>query len=232
MKINHVLTSALVIASLAGVYDSQVQAAGHTTVKTKTVSLGNASLSGKQMEKLDRGVVAINTGKANFISWRLLGTDPDNISFNIYRGQEKLNRVPQQVTNYTDDAGTPASSYTIRPVIDGAELLADAPKSTWSNLYKTIPVQKPADGITPDGSSYSYVLNDGSAADLDGDGEYELIVKWQPTNAKDNSQAGYTGNTYVDAYKLDGKLLWRIDLGKNIRAWCALHQLPRVRLRW
>jgi rhamnogalacturonan endolyase len=219
MKIHRVVTGILVFASLAGVCSSQVQAEATTAaVKAKAINLASASTRGKQMEKLDRGVVAINTGKSNFISWRLLGTDPDNISFNIYRGQEKLNRVPQRETNFTDEAGTTASSYTIRPVIDGAELLADTPKSTWRNSYKTIPVQKPADGITPDGSSYSYVLNDGSAADLDGDGEYELIVKWQPTNAKDNSQAGYTGNTYVDAYKLDGKLLWRIDLGKNIRA--------------
>ena len=72
--------------------------------------------------------------------------------------------------------------------------------------------------MTPDGVAYSYQLNDGSAADLDGDGVYELIVKWQPTNAKDNSQKGYTGHTYVDAYKLDGTQLWRIDLGRNIRA--------------
>jgi rhamnogalacturonan endolyase len=61
-------------------------------------------------------------------------------------------------------------------------------------------------------------MNDGAPADLDGDGQYELVVKWQPTNAKDNSQRGYTGNTFVDAYKLDGTRLWRIDLGRNIRA--------------
>src|SRR5205085_11771991 len=84
--------------------------------------------------------------------------------------------------------------------------------------YKTIPLQKPAGGTTPDGKSYTYGVNDGSVADLDGDGSYELLVKWQPTNAHDNSQPGYTGNTYIDAYKLDGTRLWRIDLGRNIRA--------------
>ena len=57
-----------------------------------------------------------------------------------------------------------------------------------------------------------------SVGDLDGDGEYEYIVKWDPSNSKDNSVKGYTGNVYLDAYELDGTLLWRIDLGVNIRA--------------
>ena len=68
------------------------------------------------------------------------------------------------------------------------------------------------------GETYTYSPNDISVGDLDGDGEYELIVKWDPSNAKDNSQGGFTGNVYIDAYKLDGTQLWRIDLGRNIRA--------------
>ena len=81
-----------------------------------------------------------------------------------------------------------------------------------------MPLQIPAGGVTPAGESYTYSANDTSAADLDGDGNYELIVKWDPSNSKDNSQAGYTGNVYLDAYTLEGTLLWRIDLGRNIRA--------------
>lgn len=73
-------------------------------------------------------------------------------------------------------------------------------------------------GTTPDGVAYTYSANDASAGDLDGDGKYELIVKWDPSNAKDNSQSGYTGEVFIDAYKLDGTRLWRISLGKNIRA--------------
>ncbi|QRK09677.1 rhamnogalacturonan lyase [Archangium violaceum] len=87
-----------------------------------------------------------------------------------------------------------------------------------ANPYLKIALSKPAGGTTPDGVAYTYEANDGSVADLDGDGEYELVLKWQPTNAKDNSQSGYTGNTLIDAYKLNGTRLWRIDLGKNIRA--------------
>ena len=84
--------------------------------------------------------------------------------------------------------------------------------------YLSIPLTPPPGGTEPDGETYTYTANDVSVGDLDGDGRYELILKWDPTNSHDNSQAGYTGNVFVDAYTLDGKRLWRIDLGRNIRA--------------
>ena len=66
---------------------------------------------------------------------------------------------------------------------------------------------------------YAYYPNDMSVGDVDGDGQYELFLKWESTHAQDNSYSkGHTGNTYIDCYKLDGTRLWRIDLGKNIRA--------------
>jgi rhamnogalacturonan endolyase len=173
---------------------------------------------GKQVEKLDRGVVAINTGSGVFLSWRLLGTDDSALAFNVYRGKTKLNKTPLTTTNFLDAAGTATSSYQIRQVVKGREQAVTQAGTVWSTPYKSVPVQQPAGGTTPDGIAYTYEINDGSAADLDGDGTYELVIKWQPTNAKDNSQSGYTGDTYLDAYKLDGTRLWRIDLGKNIRA--------------
>lgn len=88
----------------------------------------------------------------------------------------------------------------------------------YGNNYLDVPIQIPAGGTTPDGVSYTYSANDASVGDLDGDGEYEIVLKWDPSNSKDNSQSGYTGNVYLDAYKLNGTRLWRIDLGKNIRA--------------
>ncbi|WP_189349738.1 rhamnogalacturonan lyase family protein [Zhihengliuella salsuginis] len=81
-----------------------------------------------------------------------------------------------------------------------------------------IPLNKPEDAYSKDGQPFSYRANDASVGDVDGDGEYEYIVKWDPTNSQDNSRSGYTGNVYVDAYELDGTQLWRIDLGHNIRA--------------
>jgi rhamnogalacturonan endolyase len=90
--------------------------------------------------------------------------------------------------------------------------------NVWAATYKRVPLQIPAPGVTLSGEAYTYSANDGSAGDLDGDGEYEIVLKWDPSNSKDNSQSGYTGNVYLDAYKMDGTLLWRIDLGHNIRA--------------
>lgn len=90
--------------------------------------------------------------------------------------------------------------------------------SPWGSLCLQIPLDKPAGGTTPDKVAYNYTPNDCSVGDVDGDGEYEIILKWDPSNSKDNSNSGYTGNVYLDCYKLNGTKLWRIDLGKNIRA--------------
>ncbi len=172
----------------------------------------------KQVERLDRGVVALQTGAGAFVSWRLLGTEPADVRFNLYRDGQRVNALPLTVSNAVDPLGRVDSRYTVRAVTRGEELPASAPVSPWAQPYLRVPVQKPDGGITPDGVAYRYELNDGAAADLDGDGQYELVVKWQPTNAKDNSQRGDTGPTLVDAYKLDGTRLWRINLGNNIRA--------------
>lgn len=172
----------------------------------------------KQMEYLTRGVVAVRTASNKvYVGWRMLGTDPSNIAFNVYRDGVKLNATPlTSSTNFEDN--TPLDGiYTVKPVINSVEAAASKPASVWAQNYLNIPLQKPADGVTPDGVAYSYKAQDCSVGDLDGDGEYEIILKWDPSNYKDNSQSGYTGNVYLDAYKLNGTRLWRIDLGRNIR---------------
>jgi len=174
----------------------------------------------KQMERLDRGVVAVRKNATQvYIGWRMFGTDPLNISFNIYRDGTKLNTTPITTsTNYTDNVAPTNGTYTIKPIIDGIEQAATKAVSVWGQNYLSVPLQIPPGGITPSGEAYTYSANDASVGDLDGDGEYEIILKWDPSNSKDNSQSGYTGNVYIDAYKLNGTLLWRIDLGRNIRA--------------
>lgn len=173
----------------------------------------------RQMEYLDRGVVAVKTDTGVFVSWRLLGTEGSGVTFNVYRDGVKVNATPiMNSTNLQDAAGTTSSKYTVRAIVNGAEQAASSAVSVWGSNYLSVPLSKPADGTTPDGVSYTYSANDASAGDLDGDGKYELIVKWDPSNSKDNSQSGYTGEVFIDAYKLDGTRLWRIGLGKNIRA--------------
>jgi rhamnogalacturonan endolyase len=172
-----------------------------------------------EVEALTRGVTVVPSGSGRLVSWRLLGTDPSNVAFNVYRDGTRLNASPiTGASNYLDTGGSSSSQYTVRSVVDGAEGPASGTEVTFnSSGYFDVAIQPPAGGSNPSGS-YTYVANDMSTADLDGDGKYELIVKWDPTNAKDNSQSGYTGNVYLDAYKLNGQRLWRIDLGRNIRA--------------
>lgn len=177
------------------------------------------------VERLGRGAVAVRTSPDTvMVGWRYLSSDPLRVAFNVYRDGERLTPEPVAVSTqfFDPNASTRAARYEVRPVVDGRELPdgrgacvlpADAPCG-----YLEIPLQQPESQLMPDGSSCSYVANDASAGDVDGDGEMEIVLKWEPTNAKDNSHGGFTGTVFLDAYKMDGRRLWRIDLGRNIRA--------------
>ncbi|MGC4749325.1 cellulose binding domain-containing protein [Micromonospora sp. DT201] len=173
----------------------------------------------KQMENLDRGLISVRSGNGNLVSWRLLGTETSGVAFNLYRGSTKVNASPiTGATTYLDSGAAAGSAYTVRAVVGGAEQAASAPAWQFGAGYLDVPLQVPSGGSTPSGENYTYSANDASVGDLNGDGTYEIVLKWDPSNAKDNSQSGYTGNVYVDAYTLTGTRLWRIDLGRNIRA--------------
>lgn len=171
-----------------------------------------------QMEKLNRGVLAVRNGNNNFISWRWLGNEADGITFNLYRNGAKVNSNSLTVCNYLDNGAPSNATYYVKAIVNGVEQNASETASTWGAQYLRIPIQNPPGGTSPDNVAYTYVANDASVADLDGDGTYEIILKWDPTNSKDNSQSGYTGNTYVDAYKMDGTFMWRVDFGRNVRS--------------
>ena len=187
----------------------------------------NSTTEKRVMEKLDRGTVAVKTNDGVYLSWRLLGTESlTNQAFDIYRDSEKIYTTGEHdATCYTDSKGTADNKYTVVPkgeAIDKTEAVDVWTTNTTykgrSVAYKDIAYKVPDGGKTPKDEEYTYTANDMSVGDLDGDGEYEYIVKWDPSNSKDNSVKGYTGNVYLDAYELDGTLLWRIDLGVNIRA--------------
>lgn len=184
-----------------------------------TTSIETIEAASQQAELLNRGVVAVKTSNGVFVSWRFLGTDSKSTTFNLYRDGTLVNASPlTSVTNYVDANGTTTSTYTVRAVNNGIEETDCAPATVWSDIYKTLQLDIPAGGTDLSGTAYTYTPNDMSCGDLDGDGDYELIVKWDPSNSKDNSTSGYTGNVYLDAYEMDGTKLWRIDLGVNIRA--------------
>jgi autotransporter-associated beta strand protein len=173
----------------------------------------------RQMEKLDRGVVAVKVTNGVFISWRILGTERADVSFNIYRDGVKLNTSPiTGASNYLDNTGAIINTYQVTAIVKGVEFGKSDPVSVFAQNYLSLPLQIPAGGATPSGEAYTYTANDCSAGDLDGDGKYEIIVKWDPSNSQDNSISGYTGPVILDGYKLDGTRLWRINLGVNIRA--------------
>ncbi len=179
----------------------------------------------EQLEKLSRGLVVVPVNNGMFLSWRLFldevtgygKTGLTGADFIVYKNGNKIATVTDS-TNYLDAEGTKADKYEVAAIKDGIELQKSAPSVVFDKEYFDIPIKKPEGGITPAGEEYEYSANDMSVADVDGDGEYEYIVKWDPSNSHDVSIKGYTGKQYLDCYKLDGTILWRLDMGVNIRA--------------
>ncbi|MCR2805455.1 rhamnogalacturonan lyase family protein [Paenibacillus soyae] len=177
------------------------------------------------MEWLDRGVTAVpeNSGQGILVTWRLLASEYDmGLTFNVYRNGDKVNATPVATLNYVDADGQTGDQYVVETVSTGA---TSKPATAWANNYKDIPLQKPADrpnpalayGAASNADPITYTANDTSVADVNGDGQYEILVKWYPSQAQDPGLANrHTGETIFDAYTLEGKLLWRINLGINI----------------
>lgn len=176
-------------------------------------------------ERLSRGAAAVRVNADTvLVGWRYLSADPMTAAFDVYRNGEKMNVEPISMSTqfYDYNPSSDEACYVVRIAGDSVGqttrgdsciLPANAPCG-----YINVPLQQPMQQTMPDSSICSYSPNDASIGDVDGDGEYEIILKWDPSNSKDNAHSGFTGTVFIDAYKLDGTLLWRIDMGKNIRA--------------
>ncbi|MCD7748307.1 MAG: hypothetical protein LUI61_08265 [Firmicutes bacterium] len=169
-----------------------------TESKTKTKKA-------RRVEALDRGLVAALTEGGVLVSWRSLGTESNSTVYELYRDGKPIYRSGEgMATCYLDADGNAASVYKV--ITDGKDVSEEA--TAYPDNYFDIPLNKPSDGRTPDGKHYTYTPGDCSCGDLDGDGKYEIIVKWDPSNAHDNAHAGYSGNIILDAYRLNGEQLW------------------------
>lgn len=174
------------------------------------------------VENLDRGITAINTGSGMLVSWRYLANDSDTTVFKLYRNDELIyTSEKDNATCYLDSNGTSSSIYRVDTINDNTVTSSDICKLISNNSYFDIPMDIP----TAQTSGVTYSPNDCTVGDVDGDGQYEIFVKWDPSNSKDNSQKGKTDKVFIDCYKLDGTKLWRIDLGINIRAGAHYTQM-------
>lgn len=195
-------------------------------------------------EHLDRGVVAVRQADSKvFVGWRILKSDQKGEPFDVYRNGVKLNARPltQGGSHFIDEQPLEGEDavYEVRGGNATGRFVLNC---NAMQGYIPIPLEKPAGGTMPDGRRYTYSANDASVGDVDGDGQYELILKWDPSNSHDNAHDGFTGPTLIDCYKLfpsntnetqienrkyvNSKLLWRIDLGHNIRS--GAHYVPFI----
>ncbi len=174
---------------------------------------GQYGFGQRPMEYLDRSVVPLEIQNGVFLTWRMLGTDPANVAFNLYRNGEKINDLPiDGATNYTDASGIATDKYAVEV------LVGDASQGT-SKEFQVWPLQDPVEKYAskaklafkriplpeaPMNEESSYFAGDMSVGDLDGNGDYELIYEWE----------GYC--PHIDAIDLSGNLLWRINLGPNV----------------
>ena len=179
-------------------------------------------------EKLDRGVVAVRQADGSaFVSWRLLKSDPKGAAFDVYRNGKKQNEAPltKGGTWFIDKQPEEGAVYEVRCKMDEGRRKKEDGRHQPSSLslqtsaigYIAVPLQKPDE---------MHSANDATVADVDGDGQYEIILKWDPWNSHDNSHDGMTDATLIDCYRLNGERLWRIDLGRNIRS--GAHYTPFI----
>jgi rhamnogalacturonan endolyase len=165
------------------------------------------------MEHLDRGLVVMPLVSGQYlVSWRLFGTDTPYTTFELLRNGISLKKDIYQTTSLKA-SGRASDTFQIVTVQSGVPTDTTAAVSPWSNYYLSLHLDRPEKQ-----NNKAYFPNDCSVGDVDGDGQYEIFVKWDPENSKDNSNTGSSNPVIFDCYKLDGTKLWRIDLGINIRA--------------
>ena len=238
VKVNLKKTVSLVsaFAMLLSVSVSASELNGTTTIKCKVgdnISLGDFSASAaetqklidsrpdieRQVEDMGRGLVAVKSNNGVFVSWRWKGTESVDVKYNLYKNGTKLNSSPMSLTNYMDNSGKLTDKYAVSAVIDDVEDEKCHETGVWDGYYEIPlgepPSPAPVEGVTDNDGAYT--PGEIAIGDLDGDGEYEFVLKWNAIT-RDAGKAGYTSICYLDAYELDGTFMWRVNMGPNIRS--------------
>lgn len=177
------------------------------------LTMTDASAGVHVKEALNRAPVAVKTSEGILVSWRYLKADGD-AAFTVYRNGEKIAEGISDVTNFLDKDGNSGDVYKVVSSKGG-----EASCEAWESIFKKISIPRPAARKDKNGSTTGrYRPDDCSVADVDGDGDYELIVKWLPDNSRDSGKDGMSSPAYMDCYELDGTQKWRIDIGHSIRS--------------
>ena len=186
-----------------------------TLVLVMVASVGFAQ---RTTDKIDRGLVAMKASKGVYLSWRIYGEEYYDVTYKVYRDGTLVTDVPISVSNYTDPSGTTSSTYTVAAVVRGKEQAACKPVSVWSSSYKEIK-------LTHEGIASTLVPNDACCADVDGDGELEILMKFDNESEISQSFPKYgptingkaTGEYSIfEVLKLDGTRLWWVNCGPNM----------------
>ncbi len=194
-------------------------------------------------DKLGRGLVAVKTDAGVFLSWRILGEEYYDVNYNVYRDGTRINSTPLSLSNFVDKGGGYGNTYTVSAVVRGVEQDHCKAVSVWSQYkyklnttcetgYFNIPLARVYNNSGQDITN-TYIANDAEVADLDGDGEMEIILKRRSTLDDVANYVSRTDGAYdrIDAYKMDGTLLWWIDVGPNMVSGGS-HELNVIAYDW
>ena len=163
-------------------------------------------------DRLDRGLVAMKVSGGVYLSWRILADEYYDVSYNVYRNGTKLNEAPLSVSNYTDKGGSTTANYTVRAVVNGIEQEASKAITPWGTSYKEI-------NLKHEGIRSTLIPNDACCADVDGDGELEILMKFDNKEEIENcflKEGWYGEHSIMEILKMDGTRLWWVNCGPNM----------------
>ena len=164
------------------------------------------------MDNLDRGVVAVKVNNGVFVSWRIQAEEYYDVTYNLYR-DGSLIAENLKTSNYTDASGSTSSTYSVAPVVKGVVGKQSVAKTVWAQDYMEITPKHPSE------LKATYVPNDACAADVTGDGQVELLMKYNNSQEMSNYfpvNGWFNEHTLFEITKLDGSVLWWVNCGPNM----------------